>query len=175
MCPGTFPNLCQHYSIVNNRAAFFWLHCISSSDPILFYLGRLNDRLLSMSVVPSLSKVGWLAGWKKYWCFKFGFFQDLLNLFLPILFYLDQICWATSMPFASIYPTYQSMKFLQKHSENWRSLEMTYCFVFCYWGFSKNFFFVFSQWKSPWISYKVDFISALWMVSSESWKSLCHN
>ena len=62
-----------------------------------------------MSVVPSLSKVGRLAGYEKYRCFKFGFFQySIRNIctFLPILFYLDQICWATSMPFASIYPTY---------------------------------------------------------------------
>ena len=50
-------------------------------------------------------------------------------------------------------------------------------FVFCFWlwGFSKKFCFVFSQWKSPWLLYEVAFISALFMVSLESWKRLHSN
>ena len=41
---------------------------------------------------------------------------------------------------------------------------------FCFWLLDFSIFF--SQWKSPWLSYEVAFISALWMVSSESWKRL---
>ena len=39
-------------------------------------------------------------------------------------------------------------------------------FGICILGFSKEYVFVFSQWKSPWLSYEVSFNSALGMVSS---------
>ena len=47
-------------------------------------------------------------------------------------------------------------------------------FVFCFLLF-QIFFFVSAQWKSAWLSYEVSFISALGMVSSESWKRLYSN
>ena len=65
--------------------------------------------------------------------------------------------WATSMPFASIYPTHPRTN---------------------PWNFCKNILRiggVFFKWKSPWLSYEVAFISALRMVSSESWKRLYPN
>ena len=43
-------------------------------------------------------------------------------------------------------------------------------FGFGFGFFKKKIVFVFSQWKSPWLLYEVSFISALGMVSSESWK-----
>ena len=38
----------------------------------------------------------------------------------------------------SYLPKDQSLKFSRKHSENWRSWKMTFCFVFCYWVFQKK-------------------------------------
>ena len=35
--------------------------------------------------------------------------------------------------------------------------------------------YIFSRWKSAWLSYEVSFISALWMVSLESWTRLHPN
>ena len=84
----------------------------------------------------------------------------------------DHIGWATSMPFASIYST----EIFMKNIESWRCWKMKFCFFVCgYWVFQKEIIFVFSQWKSQWLSYEVAFISALWMVSSESWKRLYLN
>ena len=48
---------------------------------------------------------------------------------------------------------------------------LTFCFVIGF--FKKDFFF--SPWTSPWLSYEVSFISALWIVSSGSWKRLYPN
>ena len=67
-------------------------------------------------------------------------------------------------------PKNQSLKFSQKNCLSWKK---TFCFGFWLLCFSKKHCFVFSQWKSPWLSYEVAFISALWRVSSESWKKLC--
>ena len=72
------------------------------------------------------------------------------------------------------------MKFSEKNIENWRSPENDFCLVFWflvfgYWVDQNFFFFFFSQWKDQRLSYEVAFISALWMVSSESWKRLYPN
>ena len=69
------------------------------------------------------------------------------------------------------------MKFSQKNIENWRSWKMTF-----FLGGHFEFFFskkikkiALSQRKDQWLSYEVSFISALWMVFSESWKRGCPN
>ena len=45
-------------------------------------------------------------------------------------------------------------------------------FISGYWVFQKIFCFVFSQWKSAWLSFEVSFISALCMVSSGDWSTI---
>ena len=57
-------------------------------------------------------------------------------------------------------------KFSGKNIENWRSPENDFCLVFGYWVV--QFFLFFLNEKHQGGSYKVVFISVLWMVSSES-------
>ena len=56
-------------------------------------------------------------------------------------------------------PKDQSLNFLQKNIEIWRSWKITFCFVFCsffgYWVFQKIHIYFFSRWKSSWLSYEV--------------------
>ena len=70
----------------------------------------------------------------------------------------------------------ESQKFSQKNIENWRSPENDFCLVFWLLGCSKkiNNNCIISM-KTSSRSYEVSFISALWMVSSESWKRLHPN
>ena len=56
----------------------------------------------------------------------------------------------------------QSLKFLRKNIENWRSWKMTFCFVFCFCFLLLVFLKIyFSQFTSPWLSHEAAFISAL--------------
>ena len=59
-------------------------------------------------------------------------------------------------------PKKKTLKFSGKNIENWRSWKMTFffCYLFQDIGFFKR---KFSQWKSPWLSYEVTFISAVWI------------
>ena len=68
--------------------------------------------------------------------------------------------------------------FTHKKNEHWRSPENDFCLVICFLVFAywvKKFFLVFFNERNQGGSYEVVFISALWMVSSESLKRGCPN
>ena len=82
------------------------------------------------------------------------------------------------LPFALIYPTYPRTNPWNFHTKYWELPDLKNS-VFWVGHFDFFFlnsdFFASSPWKSTWLSYKVSFTSALWMVSSESWKILHTN
>ena len=97
-------------------------------------------------------------------------------VFTPFLSLSDSVddYKALSMPFASIYPTDPRINPWNFCEKNWELAELENAF-FVFLFFGHWVFQFFSQWKSAWLSYEVSFISALWIVSSEYWKSLIPN
>ena len=65
------------------------------------------------------------------------------------------------------------MTFSREYIENWRSWKITFFGVDFF--FQENIFYFFPNEKQLGGSYEVSFISALWAVSSESWKRLHPN
>ena len=169
----------------------FWNSKWQTQKKLIFQLCQFSIFFMKISWIgPWISRIDWCKG---HWCgstyiqlmwswgcstwaqkqAKNAFFVFLGCFWAYVGQPHDHIGWATPMPFASsnsTHPRTNPWNFHEKILRIGGALKMTFCFVFCFLviGLSK-ICFVFSQWKHQRLSsYEVAFISALWIVSSES-------